>query len=92
MIFYESISVTAKDAAGWQAAQRFSFSGKARNVFVHVESGTGPVEISFTGQALHGELGASKPDDLVMEDFPVSEIWLRSTNADEVVQVWAWGD
>ena len=92
MIFYKSVSVPTENAAGWQVTERDKFGGQVRNVFLHFVSGTGPVEVSFTGQALHGEIGGAKPDDLKIEGMPVSEVWLRSANGDEVVQVWAWGD
>lgn len=94
MIWYKKITVPEDAADGkWKSSEKESFGGRARNVLVEFISGTGPVEISFTGLQLHGEIGdTGQVTQLFLSDFPASEIFVRSPVGGEVVQVWAWGD
>lgn len=88
MIFYQAVSVTAKGTT-WKDSEKKEFDFMAEKITVHFVSGTGPVEISFNGHDLHGELGGGKLTTLELHDMMASGIWVRGAG-DEVLQVWAW--
>lgn len=88
--FYDKITVEAKGTK-WADAEKQNLGLTSNNVILSFVSGTGPVEFSFNGTDLHGEIGASgQPDSITLNAYKTNEIWLRGAVGDEEVQIWAW--
>ena len=87
--FYEKISVPAA-ATDWQATEKNEIGFVSDHMTLNFVSGTGPVEISFNGKDVHGELNSSgEISTLELFGWKTNEIWLRGVG-DEEVQVFAW--
>ena len=93
MFFYKEVTVVVEALDGkWKEANRESFGFIAQQVLLSVHTAAATVEVSFTGHALHGEIGgANEPTVLEFENCVANEIYLRSAAGGEKIQVWAWG-
>lgn len=87
--FYEDVSVGAA-ATDWQDSEKVEIGFVSDNIILHFHSGTGPVEISFDGKNVHGELnGAGEITTLEMPGLRTDSVWFRGTGNEEV-QIFAW--
>jgi len=65
----------------------FKFKGEPKDIILTIESG-GPIQYSFTGVNVHGELiAATDRSQLVFRRRPATGIWFKGTG---VVTIEAW--
>jgi len=90
--FFVKLNITNTTFGGPDRAADVSMSirGAVKTLFLTVEGGN-PIEYSFNGNTLHGDLTpATSTAHLEFEKRPLNKIWFRAPTGASIVRVEAW--
>lgn len=86
--YFNNFTVTASSAA-FNTDADIIITFPTYTVTFMVASGVGPIQYSFNGNTVHGDLNGTGPNNILLfQNRVISKIWFKGTGA---VRVEAWG-